>query len=95
MNNCLCNFKKIKIYQFILLTMSIIIIFTKFVSASDWQNYENQFKYDKNQIPPCEYGKDSLDVNKVKCTNSDVSMEHPYEMIAYEFDKISNNIINK
>lgn len=58
MNNCLCNFKKIKIYQFILLTMSIIIIFTKFVSASDWQNYENQFKYDKNQIPPCEYGKD-------------------------------------
>lgn len=43
----------------------------------------------------CEYGKDSLDVNKVKCTNSDVSMEHPYEMIAYEFDKISNNIINK
>lgn len=43
----------------------------------------------------CEYGKDSLDVNKVKCTNSDVSMEHPYEMIAYEFDKLSNNIIKK
>ena len=41
----------------------------------------------------CEYDKDSYNVNDVKCTNDDVSMEHPYELIAYKFDKISNQIM--